>query len=797
LANRIRNCFKALRKKLSRSEWVVKLLNLPRRRVEEPERGMILIQIDGLAYTQMKKALQKNRLSFLRRCIQQGEFYLKPFYSGVPSTTPAMQGELFFGIKSSVPAFEFVDRKKGERFAMFYPKAANHMAEILERRGEPLLKGGTSYANIYAAGADEARYCAQTMDLESILKGISPFKTLLILLVHMGKVFRILTYAMIECGLALTDFVGGVVDREDVLKELKFIPTRVLICIILRELIRFRVKMDVTRGVRIIHANFVGYDEQAHRRSPDSAFAHWALKGIDGVIKDIYRTALRCDCRDYRMIVYSDHGQESVQAYEKRFGKPVKKAIREIVSNMDMNYRGGNSGITGNETHYGHHRAFGLFSSKKKYLQKQPEHIIRPDRIRITTMGPVGHIYLPLPVTGRQKEILAKKLVAEANIPLVFFINQNQVMAVNRGGVFNLLKQHQNVLGKDHPFRQWTAQDLHRTCRHPNAGDLVISGWTPDNIPLSFNVENGAHGGPGNEETRGFVLLPNRIELQETELRPLDLREIILNWFKGRENKQIIRKYKAASHSLKVMTYNIHSCLGMNGRVVPDNIARIIADLDPDVVALQEVDANRRRTQYTDQAKYLARELDMEYQYFSVMNQGAEKYGLAILGKHSLVKVKYGRFPAARPERPVEPRGAMWIRVQTPGCDVNIVNTHLGLQMRDRLLQIRTLFGEDWLSAILENDPLVVCGDFNASARSPVYRQICTRLTDVQKTGNCRGAPKPTFFSRYPVLRLDYIFVSKHFTPLRILVPGNPLTRMASDHLPVFTELMFNTPAGN
>jgi hypothetical protein len=35
----------------------------------------------------------------------------------------------------------------------FYPKAANHMAEILERRGEPLLKGGTSYANIYAAGA--------------------------------------------------------------------------------------------------------------------------------------------------------------------------------------------------------------------------------------------------------------------------------------------------------------------------------------------------------------------------------------------------------------------------------------------------------------------------------------------------------------------------------------------------------------------------------------------------------------------------------------------------------------------
>jgi endonuclease/exonuclease/phosphatase family metal-dependent hydrolase len=47
------------------------------------------------------------------------------------------------------------------------------------------------------------------------------------------------------------------------------------------------------------------------------------------------------------------------------------------------------------------------------------------------------------------------------------------------------------------------------------------------------------------------------------------------------------------------------------------------------------------------------------------------------------------------------------------------------------------------------------------------------------------------------MLCLDHIFVSKHFTPLRVLVPGNPATRMASDHLPVFTELMFNMPPGN
>jgi endonuclease/exonuclease/phosphatase family metal-dependent hydrolase len=423
--------------------------------------------------------------------------------------------------------------------------------------------------------------------------------------------------------------------------------------------------------------------------------------------------------------------------------------------------------------------------------------MLNTERIRMTTMGPIGHIYIPLPITGQQKEIMAKQLVAEVHIPLVFFIKQDQVMAANRDGIFDLLNQSQKVLGQSHPFLQWTACDLERTCRHPNAGDLVISGWTPNGIPLSFSIENGAHGGPGNEETRGFVLLPNAIDFQEDALRPLDLRKIILNGFKSHKANSTIGQCKAASQRLKIMTYNIHSCVGMNGRIGPDKIAQIIANLDPDIVALQEVDANRRRTHYTNQAKYLARKLNMEYQYFSIINRGSEKYGLAILGKYPLIKVKYDRFPTAKTKWPMERRGAMWIRVRMPRCDINIVNTHFGLQMRDRILQVRTLFGDDWLSGVLENHPLVVCGDFNAGARSPVYREICTRLADVQKTGNCRGYPKPTFFSRYPVLRLDHIFVSRHFTPLRVQVPGNPLTRMASDHLPVFTELMFNSPADN
>jgi endonuclease/exonuclease/phosphatase family metal-dependent hydrolase len=352
-------------------------------------------------------------------------------------------------------------------------------------------------------------------------------------------------------------------------------------------------------------------------------------------------------------------------------------------------------------------------------------------------------------------------------------------------------------LGKDHPFRQWTAEDLQHVCRHPHAGDLVISGWSPDKTPLSFSVENGAHGGPGKEETRGFALLPNDIDTQKNALRPLDLRQLIFDSLKDRKDKITILRSREKSNTLKVMTYNIHSCVDMKGRVDMDKIENVIAGLDPHVVALQEVDANRHRTFYADQAKCLAEGLCMEYQYFSVMNKGSERYGLAILSKHPVKTVKYDRFPTIKPKQTVEPRGAMWVRIQTSYGDVNVINTHLGLQAKERLLHIRKLLGKDWISDILETEPMVICGDFNAGVRSSVYREICTYLSDAQKMGNERGYPKYTFSSRYPILRLDHIFVSKHFAALRVLVPSDKGTRIASDHLPVFAELAFNTSDGD
>jgi hypothetical protein len=517
-----------LRKKVSRSEWVIKLFDLPLPERTSTEPGLILVQIDGLSYSEFEKALEKNRLPFLRHLLAREGFTLAPFYSGMPSATPAVQAELFFGVKTAVPAFQFYRRPSGENCIMYHPRCVNRVAEALETEHKGLLKGGASYGNVFAGGATEARYCAQTLNLESFLKAANPIKVLLVLLSHVGKVLRILGLVFVELGLALVDFFSGIVERKNFFKELKFVPTRVGICIVLRELIRMRLKIDALRGVPVIHADFIGYDEQAHRRGPSSAFAHWTLQGIDGAVKDIYRAALRSEYRTYQIIFHSDHGQEDCASYELIHGRAVNPAIAEVFSQGTL------SNLSFDTTHSSPTGV--ILKRRRRSLIRKGETRLRSEaanqgpirEIKVAAMGPLGHIYLPTRISNKEKERYAEKLVKQAEIPLVLYDRGDSVIAFNGAGPLDLYENRERILGRDHPFLDVVAEDLARLCRHHDSGDFVISGRRPGKKPVSFPIENGAHGGPGTEETRGFILMPKSAVIEKPFLRPLDLREIAL-----------------------------------------------------------------------------------------------------------------------------------------------------------------------------------------------------------------------------------------------------------------------------
>ena len=791
---RLEVLLRKVRRWVSRSEWLIALLRLPKSKETETAPGLVLIQIDGLSHTQFGRALDNGKMPFLYKLLKREGYGLHTLYSGLPSSTPSFQGELFYGVKGAVPAFSFMDSRSGEIFRMYDPSSAAGVEHRLEKKGKPLLKDGSAYCNIYTGGAAESHFCASSLGWGSLFRAANPFALSFFILSNAYSFVRTSVLLVIEFFLAIIDCLRGLINGRDLIKELKFVPTRVGICILLRELITIGAKIDVARGMPIVHLNLIGYDEQAHRRGPSAKFAHWTIKGIDDAIARIWRAAKGSACRDYDVWIYSDHGQEDTLSYTKQHGRTIGEAVADVFDLPE-----------GNRAHIETYNFRGIQSQRvrrlggrkiQKFFQihRGAEEKIKKSLVSVTAMGPLGMVYLSSEMVPAERHRMAKKLVDSAKVPLVLMVDEpDGLRAWNSEGEFVLPEQKEKVFGPDHPFLDEVTRDLIELSRHPDAGDFIICGWRTDGTPYSFPIENGAHGGPGSEETNAFALLPCDTSLPERNhsyLRPMDLRQAALHFLGRSEIKTSTEPYRkvTAPRTLRIMTYNIHSCIGMDSKILPERIARVIARYSPDIIALQELDVGRARTGRVDQADLISQYLQMDYHFLPTIRVRKGLYGNAVLTHFPMRPVKADKLPGLPGKPQLEPRGGLWVAIDADGIEIQFINTHLGLRPKERHAQAETLLGSDWLSHPNCREPTILCGDFNALPSSRVWRRLCTLLRDtqVELANHC---PKKTLFGRFPFARIDHVFIDSSIEVIGIEVPNTELTSVASDHLPLIVEV--------
>src|SRR5205823_13881691 len=111
----------------------------------------------------------------------------------------------------------------------------------------------------------------------------------------------------------------------------------------------------------------------------------------------------------------------------------------------------------------------------------------QPGTVVVTAQGPLGHVYAPGPLGDGQRDAIAGELVAKAGVPLVLAADApDTALAWTATGTYVLPEDAAAVLGADHPYLRAAAADLVAVCWHPDAGDLVISGWRMGAPPLSF-----------------------------------------------------------------------------------------------------------------------------------------------------------------------------------------------------------------------------------------------------------------------------------------------------------------------
>lgn len=237
----------------------------------------------------------------------------------------------------------------------------------------------------------------------------------------------------------------------------------------------------------------------------------------------------------------------------------------------------------------------------------------------------------------------------------------------------------------------------------------------------------------------------------------------------------------------RIMTYNVHRCVGVDRKLDVDRVAAVIAEYQPDVVALQELDVRRARTKGVDQAHAIAEKLSMTFHFNAAMRVEEELYGDAILTCRPERLVKAGPLPTIKGVPGLEPRGALWLAVDFDGVEVNVLNTHLGLVPREQRLQAKALTSEEWLGDPRCADPTILVGDFNATALTRPYQQFVSVLADGQRAQGL-GKAVPTFPSAFPVLRIDHVFVSPRIRVTHVQAAMFPLARVASDHLPLVID---------
>lgn len=231
--------------------------------------------------------------------------------------------------------------------------------------------------------------------------------------------------------------------------------------------------------------------------------------------------------------------------------------------------------------------------------------------------------------------------------------------------------------------------------------------------------------------------------------------------------------------TLRVATYNIHRCRGLDGRTNPARIADVIRAIEPDVIALQEVVGASPHA--PGHAEELGALLGMGWVMAPARHLRNALFGNVVLSRfpirhHTQYDLSW---------KTCEPRCCQRVDIDVDGDTLHLYNVHLGTAFLERRHQAERL------STILHDrrvgEPKIVLGDFNEWMRGLATAILSDRLQSIDLRRHLRR--RRTYPGVFPVLHLDHIYYAGNVEVAKLDLPRTRLSLMASDHLPLVADL--------
>lgn len=521
----------------------------------QPQRhpGLIIVQIDGLSYDHLRLALDQGYMPHLQQMIASGRARASRWRCGLPSTTPAVQAGLLYGDSSDIPGFRWYDKERQTSLVVKRPDQVRAIAQRLGHRGRGLLRGGSSYTNMFDGNADLSLFTVSTFGHFHFFDNVRGLGFLLLFLLNPVRVAHVAALSVSEYGRYLAQRI------RRLFRPIRASPAhwlaplyRAVVDVMFGEIVTFGMMLDVYRGVPSLYATFYSYDELAHHFGPDHPEALRSLRRLDAQIHQVDRMCKLYDRCQYDLYVISDHGMSASESFQSRYGKTLGQFILESIGEpLALDEQSGNEAQLSaqaiflldelqawEERRWRGRRAARTAQRARASLRRRiPPDLERaaldPERrgeIVVRPSGGLAHVYLNL---ARQRLDLSEvvwlypklvaQLLAHPAIGLIVGREGEHTIVLGKSGTW-ILTEDANTLQGDDPLRglddpNAAASELAQLAAHPHSGDLILLGaWEDNGQVITFEDQIGTHGGVGGPQEWPFIIHPADA--------PLDLRAL-------------------------------------------------------------------------------------------------------------------------------------------------------------------------------------------------------------------------------------------------------------------------------
>jgi hypothetical protein len=541
------------------------------RRPRDDRRGLVVLQIDALAYADLRRALEQGYCPTISRLLAQEGFSLRRWFCGLPSATPYCQAGIFHGENDGIPAFRFYDKAARRVITCNAPHGVQYIRDRITAPGA--LAGGSSYVNLLDGDAGTVAFTVATRERTSVFERLGGTRMLVLLLVHPVRLLRMGVQAVgewlrQEWERAASEFRGRATHAEGIFPFL-----RIFTNVVVRELQTMAIVLDINLGVPVIYSTFMQYDELGHHFGPSSRQALADLKRTDARIREIWRAIRGTSSRPYDLVILSDHGMTPAVSYRVKFGESLGTTVRRMLDGYrprgreplavhesraeDTEYADmGPAVIESAARTYGHRhdrlaRTLRRFRDwmRSRYGLRE---IIFPEKYRVDARHEVVVTYsscLALVyfadvetqlgrreiAADRRRAHLYAELLRHPGIGLLATRDGGAVVVESRAGRARIVDECVHPVSGTNPLapfgtERYVVRAVRDLVQQANAGDIVIFGAYDEHEIVSFDDQVGAHGSAGGDQMYPFIVTPPELPVADETLEDArDIHRVVLS----------------------------------------------------------------------------------------------------------------------------------------------------------------------------------------------------------------------------------------------------------------------------